>query len=73
MAETVDNMVMEQLKLMREDMRRMEGKIDSLNEEVEDVGGRVDGLSVILVNFGKNIHDLDERVGHIEEKLGIEQ
>jgi len=72
MAENVDNMVLEQLRAMREDMKRMEGKIDTLSQDMDDVGGRVDGLSIILVNFGTNIHDLNERVGHIEQKLGID-
>ena len=72
MSENVDNLVLEQLRAMREDMKRMEGKIDTLTQGMDDVGGRVDGLSIILVNFGTNIHDLNERVGHIEQKLGID-
>ena len=73
MAEGVDNLVLEQLRLMREDMQRMEAKVDTLAEKIEDVDSTVNGLSVILVNFGGNIHNMDERIGHIEEKLGIEQ
>ena len=72
MVENVDNIVLEQLRLIREDMNEMRSSIDTMGDKIETLDAKVDGISVILVNFGKNIHDLDERVAHIEEKLGIE-
>ena len=72
MVENIDNMVLEQLKLIREQMSDMRGSIVALGDKIETIDSKVDGLSVILVNFGANIHDLNERAGHIEEKLGVE-
>ncbi len=65
MAENVDNLVLEQLKLIREDLKGVHGKIDDLTV-------KVDGHTAILIGLGKYIHDIDGRVEHIEEKLGIE-
>ena len=64
MNETVENLILEQLRAIRADM-------SDVKDRLETVEAKMDGMTVILVNFGKNIHDLDERVERIEEKLGI--
>ena len=63
MAEGVDNIVLEQLRLIREDLSRVEGKIDDL--EI-----KVDGHTAILIGLGKYIHDIDERVERLEGRFG---
>ena len=48
MAEPQD-MVLEVMKEMRADMRRIEGKIDGLNERVGEVEIKLDGLTHAVI------------------------
>ena len=66
MSENVDNIILEQLRLIREDLRGVNGKIDDLTL-------KVDGHTALLIGLGKYVHDIDERVEHIETKLGVEK
>ncbi|MES2433879.1 MAG: hypothetical protein V4586_08660 [Pseudomonadota bacterium] len=63
MAPNVENLVLEQLRLIREDLGQVKVKIDDLTM-------KTDGHTALLIGLGKYIHDIDERVEHIEEKLG---
>ena len=64
MSEGTDNLVLEQLRLIREDIGGVKAQIGEL-----DV--KVDGHTALLIGLGKYVHDIDQRVEHIEEKLGI--
>ena len=63
MANEPDNMVLQLLREIRERMDIVEGKIDDLK-----VGQ--DGHTGILIGLGHYIHAIDERVEHIEKKIG---
>ncbi len=65
MAEEPDSLVLKLLREIRERIDVIEGKIDEL-----DI--KSDGHAALLVGLGKYIRDIDGRVQHIEEKLGIE-
>jgi tetrahydromethanopterin S-methyltransferase subunit G len=65
MAEEPDNIVLKLLREIRDRLDRVEGKIDNL-------AVKSDGHAGLLVGPGKDIHDIDERVEHIEAKLGID-
>ena len=73
MAESVENLVLEQLRLIREDFRRMDGRFDALEGKVDHLGTKVQSVEGILFGLGGNIRSIDERVEHIEQKLGIGQ
>jgi hypothetical protein len=66
MAENVDNMILEQLRLIRSDMARMEGKIDDLEVGQQSMQG-------IIMAVGHSLHVLDHRVEQLEEKIGGDQ
>ncbi len=72
MAESVDNLVLEQLRLIREDFRRMDKRFDDLESKVDELGNRAQSAEGILFGLGGYIRSIDERVEHIEKKLGIE-
>jgi hypothetical protein len=80
MNENVENIVLEQLRLIRADIRKLDenlsGRIDALDGKlsgrIDDLDGKVDGNTGILVALGRYLRDIDTRVEHIEEKLGIE-
>jgi len=73
MAENVDNIIIEQLRLIREDFKRMDARFDDLSGKVDDLGDKVRSVEGILFGLGGYIRSIDERVEHIEQKLGIEQ
>lgn len=63
MASSVDNLVLEQLRLIREDLK-------TLNQKMDDVTLKTDGHTAILIGLGKYLHDIDGRVEHLEQKIG---
>ena len=67
--EKVENIILAQLREMREEMSSNYAKIE---ERLGSVEAKVDGTTAVLIGLGKYIHDIDARVEHIEEKLGIE-
>lgn len=72
MAESVDNLVLEQLRLIREDFKRMDKRFDDLEAKVDELGVRAQSTEGVLFGLGGYIRSIDERVEHIEKKLGIE-
>ena len=67
MAENVDNLVLEQLRLIRSDLQRIEAKFD---ERSYDLNAKLDGNTGILVALGRYIHDIDGRVERLEDAIG---
>jgi len=72
MAPNVDNVVLEQLRLIREDFKRMDKRFDDLEAKVDELGIRAQSTEGVLFGLGGYIRSIDERVEHIEKKLGIE-
>ncbi len=72
MAPNVENIVLEQLKLIREDFKRMDKRFDDLEAKVDELGIRAQSTEGVLFGLGGYIRSIDERVEHIEKKLGIE-
>ena len=73
----MDNIILEQLRLIRDSLARMEGRIDGLAENVQGLRSemtgleaKIDGNTAILVGFGHYIHSIDERVEHLEQTIG---
>jgi tetrahydromethanopterin S-methyltransferase subunit G len=72
MTPNVDNLVLEQLRLIREDFKRMDKRFDDLEAKVDELGVRAQSTEGVLFGLGGYIRSIDERVEHIEKKLGIE-
>jgi hypothetical protein len=75
MNENVDNIVIEQSRLIRSDIQRLDekltGRIDSLEAKVDALGVRAQSTEGVLFGLGGYVRSIDERVEHIEVKLGI--
>ena len=69
MAEAADNLVPERLRLIGSDIKRVDEK---LSGRIDGLEAKVDGDTGILVALGRYLHDIDNRAGRIEAKLGIE-
>jgi tetrahydromethanopterin S-methyltransferase subunit G len=72
MTPNVDNLVLEQLRLIREDFKRMDKRFDDLEAKVDELGVRAQSTEGVLFGLGGYIRSIDERVEHIEKKLGID-
>ncbi len=67
----MDNLILEQLRLIREDFRRIDKRFDDLETKVDELGARAQSTEGVLFGLGGYIRSIDERVEHIERKLGI--
>jgi hypothetical protein len=67
MAENVGSVVIEQLRLIRSDLQRIEAKFD---ERSDDLNAKLDGNTGIPVALDRYIHDIDGRVERLEEAIG---
>jgi len=63
MADDPENMVLHYLREIRDRLGSVESKIDGL-------AAKTDGHTAILIGLGKYIHDIDERVEHLEAAIG---
>ncbi len=76
MNENVENLVLEQLRLIRSDIQRLDDKlsarIDGLETKVDNLAVRAQSTEGVLFGLGGYVRSLDQRVEHIEAKLGIE-
>ena len=76
MNENVENLVLEQLRLIRSDIQRLDDKlsarIDGLEAKVDNLAVRAQSTEGVLFGLGGYVRSIDKRVEHIEVKLGIE-
>jgi len=76
MNENVENLVLEQLRLIRSDIQRLDDKlsarIDGLEAKVDNLAVRAQSTEGVLFGLGGYVRSIDNRVEHIEVKLGIE-
>ena len=74
MAENVDSIVIEQLRLIREDLRRMDGRFDAMEEKMaaqfDEVKTELHGHKMMIFGLSNVIGQIDKRVEQLEEKLG---
>lgn len=63
MSENVDNIVLDQLRLIREDLK-------SVKEQIGGLHVKTDGHTALLIGLGKYMHDIDQRVEHLETRIG---
>ncbi len=76
MNENVENLVLEQLRLIRSDIKGLDDKlsarIDGLEAKVDNLAVRAQSTEGVLFGLGGYVRSIDERVEHIEVKLGVE-
>ena len=75
MNENVENIVLEQLRLIRDDLRRVDKRLEDLEGKVEggfdEVKGELHGNTMMIFGLSTVIGQIDKRVEHVEIKLGI--
>ena len=66
MAESADNMVLEQLRLIRQDLSEIKDRMGNLETGQKSVEG-------VLFGLAGYVRDIDIRVEHLETAMGIPQ
>ena len=72
MNDNVENLILAQLRDIREEFRRMDKRFDDLEAKVDDLAIRAQSTEGVLFGLGGYIRSIDQRVEHIEKKLGID-
>ncbi len=75
MNENVENLLLEQLRSIREEIGGLQTGLKSLetrmDERFTDLETELHGQRAILIGFGSYIHAIDSRVEKLEERLGV--
>ncbi|MFL5317183.1 MAG: hypothetical protein ACJ8A0_19155 [Microvirga sp.] len=66
MTDEVANLVLEQLRLIRADIQRIDGKVDAVASELGEVKSAVTGLPYITAHALGEIQDVKGRVDRLE-------
>lgn len=73
----VETLILEQLRLIRDDMAKIQSRIyggfSELSGRLEAVETDMQSVQGILFSLGGYIRGLDQHVGHIEAEFGIEE
>ena len=66
MAENVDNLILEQLRLIRQDLGEVKDRMGNLETGLKSVEG-------VLFGLAGYVRDIDIRVEHLETAMGVAQ
>ncbi len=73
--ENVENLVLEQLRLIREDLGSLRSEFSDFKSEVRtefrDVKSEIHGNTMMIFGLSTVIGQIDKRVEHVEEILGV--
>ncbi|MGR3435593.1 MAG: hypothetical protein ACU0CO_12010 [Shimia sp.] len=72
MNDNVENMVLMQAREMRDELKAMDRKLDAVAEELSDLTTGQRSIEGMLFGLAGYVRGIDERVEHIEEKLGAD-
>jgi peptidoglycan hydrolase CwlO-like protein len=67
MNDNVENLILTQLREIREEIGAMRQDVSAIRGDVTDVDQKVDGLAVMLTMLAGHVHHIEERVTSLEE------
>ena len=70
MAENVDNLILEQLRLIRDDMRGVKGELTAIRGYMDDLKVGQQSLQGIVMALGHYMNAIDHRGEGLEKKIG---
>ena len=77
MVENVESLVLEQLRLIREDLGSLRSDFSTFKSEVrsefKDVKTEIHGNTMMIFGLSNVIGQIDKRVEHVEEILGVRE
>jgi hypothetical protein len=71
--EGVDNLVLEQLGLIRQSLGEVQARMDGLANDLSDLKSGQNAQTGMTMALAGYVRDIDVRVEHVEQKLGIQQ
>ena len=69
----IENLVLEQLRLIRESLAKLENRMDGLAGDMADVKTTLQGQTGMLMALAGYVRDIDVRVEHLETAMGVAQ
>ncbi len=69
----IENLVLEQLRLIRESLAKVENRMDGLAGDLADVKTTLQGQTGMLMALAGYVRDIDVRVEHLETAMGVSQ
>ena len=66
----MNNLVLEQLRIIRDKLGQIEGRLDSMDEKIDDLKSGQNGQTGMIMALAGYIRDIDVRVEHLEHKIG---
>ena len=70
MSESVENLILAQLREMRAEMGEMRRDVAQIKGDLSDVDQKVDGLAVMLTMLAGHVHHIETRVETLEGERG---
>ena len=70
MTDEVANLVLEQLRLLRSDIQRIDGKVDTLAEDVSELRGALSGVAYWTAHNTNEVLAVKERLDRLEAQPG---
>ena len=70
MLEEPDNLVLQQLRLIREDIGKINERFDEVNEKLDDNRQATNGVALMVTMLAGHVHHIDERLEAVERKIG---
>lgn len=70
MVENVENLILEQLRLIREDMRGVKAELVAMREDMDDLKVGQQSLQGVVMALGHYMNAIDHRVEGLEKKMG---
>ena len=68
MTSNVENLILEQLRTIRDGVERVNTRIDAVDQRLESLETRVNGISIMMATVIGELGSLDERVETLEGK-----
>lgn len=67
MSDNVDNMILAQLRDIRDEIGALRNDVSSIKSDLSDVDQKVDGMAIMLTMLAGHVHHVSERVETLEE------
>ena len=70
MADSTDNIVLEQLRLIHEDLGKVASRFEDMDARFDDLDTELHGHKMMIFGLSNVIGQIDKRVEHLATKIG---
>ena len=69
MVDDLNNLVLQQLRAIRDEIAKMSGRFDEVNEKLDDNRQATNGVALMVTMLAGHVHHIDERLEALERKV----